>query len=181
MAFSWLSLAICPYQPSFFISPLDSIQCPQKTDEYVFTDQPTLVCPCVGVHKRMLLLSLCKTLKHCSACLAPLTWMGCVMWGKQQYNCHFVGCCFLGLFQTAHSVIMLFPSSFFLKRPVNVQVVQPYNSTDIVTAGKNSFILSERSNFNIVVNLSRADHVIPRCVLTLFYMSTIFRGLPFSE
>ena len=35
-----------------------------------------------------------------------------------------------------------------------VQVVQPYNSTHMATVGKNfSFIISERSDFHIIVNL----------------------------
>ena len=47
------------------------------------------------------------------------------------------------LFKTACIFVWL-PSSFFSKRVIKVQVVQLYNSTDTVTAWKNShFILSE--------------------------------------
>ena len=45
----------------------------------------------------------------------------------------------------------------FSRHFIKVQVVQPYNSTDTATAWKNShFILSERSDFYLVVNLSIA-------------------------
>ena len=44
----------------------------------------------------------------------------------------------------------------------NFQIVQPYSSTNIATAGKKShFILSERSGFCMINNLSKAVHVLP--------------------
>ena len=58
---------------------------------------PTLVCPCVGVHKEMLLMSSSLFLQQCSVYLTCLTWIICKMGGKWQYNCCFVGCCFQDL------------------------------------------------------------------------------------
>ena len=54
---------------------------------------------------------------------------------------------------------MLFPSSFFSMRFVSVHEVHPYSSNDTDTASKKShFILSERSDFLMVDNLSKAVH-----------------------
>ena len=88
---------------------------------------------------------------------------------------------------------MKFQSSFFFKCFIKIQVVQPYNSTDIATATawKNShFILSER--LYMVINQSIAVHGISMLQLTLLsvdeilllrYMnwSTDFRGLSFNK
>ena len=50
-------------------------------------------------------------------------------------------------------------SSFFSERMVKVQVVQPYNSTDMATAQKNFlFILSERFDFHLHDNKLIAVH-----------------------
>ena len=62
----------------------------------------------------------------------------------------------------------------------------------MVTAWKNShFILSERSDFHLVVNQSTAVHTLPMHMLSLSVdkillpryanSSTNFRGLPFNE
>ena len=53
------------------------IQCPHRTD--VFAGWPTLVCPCVGVHRRITLMSLSLFLQQGPACLFHLTWMVCEM------------------------------------------------------------------------------------------------------
>ena len=82
----------------------------------VFADRPTLVCPCVGVHWRTFLMSLCFLLQEYSAYFARLTWIVCEIGGWWSYNCCFVGCCFQGLFKTAHSIPVEFPSSFFTRR-----------------------------------------------------------------
>ena len=71
--------------------------------------------------------------------------------------------------------------------------MQLYNSTDTATAWKNSrFILSEKSDFHIVDNLSIAIHCLPMCMLTSLSVDEIlltryinwltdFGGLPFNE
>ena len=50
---------------------------------------------------------------------------------------------------------------------ISVQVVYPYSSTDTIAAGKKSyFILSERSDFCMIINLSIAVPGFARCKLT---------------
>ena len=45
-------------------------------------------------------------------------------------------------------------------------MVQPYNNTDLATAGKNyNFILSERSDFYMVLNQSLAVNTLPMQIL----------------
>ena len=74
----------------------------------------------------------------------------------------FVGCCCQYLFKTAHSIFVLLLSSFFSNRFVNGKVVQPYSSPDTATAWKNSgFILSEKSDFPVIYNLSIAIDALP--------------------
>ena len=93
-------------------------------------------------------------------------------------------------YQTIHNNLS---SSFFPRGFVSVHMVQPCNSTDSTTAWKNScFILSERSDFLAIVNISVVVHTLPMSMLTLFsideillprYMncSTNFRSLPFHK
>ena len=88
---------------------------------------------------------------------------------------------------------MSFQSSLFSRHLFKVQVVQTYSSSDMVTSWKNfNFILSERSDFYMVVNLSIAVHVLPMHMLTLLLVDEIvlpkymnksinFRGLAFNE
>ena len=76
---------------------------------------------------------------------------------------------------------------------IRIQVVQPCNSTDMVTAWKNShFILSEISNFHKINSLSIAVHDLLMNILTSLsvdeillprYMnwSSDFGGLSFNE
>ena len=53
-------------------------------------------------------------------------------------------------------------------------MVHPYNSTDTATTWVNShFILSGKSDFNIVVNLSIALHASPMHMLTLLSVDKI--------
>ena len=67
--------------------------------------------------------------------------MSCKMGGKQPYSFYFAGCSF--------------------------QAVRPYSSIDIATASKDSrFILSQRSDFYMVNNLSMAVYDLPMCMLT---------------
>ena len=62
--------------------------------------------------------------------------LGCYFFeigGKWLYSCCFVGCCFQDLFKIARSILMQFPSSFFLYA-FRVHVVHPYRSKDKTTA-----------------------------------------------
>ena len=125
---------------------------------------------------------------QCLACLAHFMWMVCEMRGKWPHSCCFVGCHFYYRFKTAHDIFVYFPSSFFSKHFVIVQVIHPYTSTD--AAWKNShFILSD---FHTIINLSTVVHALPMHVLTLLsfdeillprYMnwSNNFRGLSFNQ
>ena len=64
--------------------------------------------------------------------------------------------------------------AFFSKCFVKLQVVQLYNGIDMAKAWKNSnFILSVRSDFYMVVNLSIADHVFPMHKLILLSVDEI--------
>ena len=64
---------------------------------------------------------------------------------------------------------MYLSSNFSSKHFFKVQVVQPYSSTDIATAWKNScLILSEKTDFHMVVNLSISIPALPMRVLALF-------------
>ena len=108
------------------------------------------------------------------------------------YSSYFIGCCFQDLYKIAHSILVQFPSSFFSKHFVKVQMVQPYSSIGTTTAWKNScFISSKKSDFYIVNKLSIAAHTFSMFILTLLsvhkillpkYMnaSTNFRGLSFN-
>ena len=86
------SLVIHPYHPSLLVSPLDSIQYLHRADECkVFAGHVRLVCPWVGIHWRMLLISLSLLLHQCPACLVHLTLMVCEIGGKWHYRCCFYG------------------------------------------------------------------------------------------
>ena len=111
----------------------------------IFASRSSLVCPCAGVHKRILLMSSALTLQFCWAYLVHITWMICKMGCKWLYSCRSVGCCLQTLFKTKHNILVLFPSSFFSERFFWVHVMQPYSSTDTVTAWEKSlFTLSEK-------------------------------------
>ena len=83
--FPWLSFAIHLSRLLHYKSILVDIQCPQKAHEYKFL----LVCPCVGVHKRTLLISSPLLFQKCLVCL---TWMvrgrtANVLWGAASKIC----------------------------------------------------------------------------------------------
>ena len=79
--------------------------------------------------------------------------MVCEMRVNWAYRCFFfVGCCFQDLFKIIRIILLYFPSSFFSKHSVKVQVVQPYYNTDTATVNKNYlFILSERLGFLVYI------------------------------
>ena len=95
--------------------------------------------------------------------------------------------------RTALSIIDYFLSSFFSKHLIKVQLMQPYNSTDMATAWNNScFILSERLDFHVVVKLSIVVHAFPMHMLRYVDIDEIwlprcmnssinFSGLQFNE
>ena len=93
----------------------------------VFAAQPTLVCPCVGVHRRMFLMSLSLFLQHVLFLL-----LGLVLRWKEGSRTTVVlwRCCFQDLFNAASlpSSHLAFPFD------VLIQVVQQYNHTDTATA-----------------------------------------------
>ena len=106
-----------------------------------------------------------------------LKWMVCEMGGKWLYSYCFVGCFFQDLFKT-----FLHSSQFFPIHFISIQLVHLYNST--ATAWKKScFILSERSDFSMINNLSIAAHTFAKFSIydiaaRYVNRSTNFRGLP---
>ena len=57
----------------------------------------------------------------------------------------------------ARSILVQFPFSFFSIRLVSVHVVHPYSRTGTIAAWKKlHFLLSDRSDFHIINNLSIA-------------------------
>ena len=119
--FTWLSLTICHYQLLLFVSPLDSTQCLHRDNEYKFM--------LVGHH---LWVSPCSSSSTQCVLHILLEWL--VRWEvKWLYHSSFIGCCFQDLFKTEYSIFCSF---------IKVQVVQPYNITDMTTIWKNlHFIL----------------------------------------
>ena len=87
------------------------------------------------------------------------------MGGRWPYSCCFVGCCFQDLFNIACSILVQFLSSL-----VSVHVVHPYNRTDMTwpLLGINRFILSDKSDFNMINNLSIAVYAFTGCILMSF-------------
>ena len=112
---------------------------------------------------------------------------------KWPYSCSFVGCFNPDLFKIAHSILVWFPSGFFFKHFIRVQVVQTYNSSGTATAWTNSpFNSSKRSDFHTVINLLIALRAFLMHMLTSIsideillprYMnsSTNSRGLPLNK
>ena len=49
-----------------------------------------------------------------------------------------------------HTASFLFPSSFFSKHFITVQVVQPYSSNDMATAWKNFHFIRKKKHFSSV-------------------------------
>ena len=103
------------------------------------------------------------------------------MGGMWWYNCCFIGCCFQDLFKTA-SMCSFHQVFFFAGVSLKSKVVQPYNSTDTATFWKSSsFILSERSDFHMVVNQSIETQVLPMHMLTLLSADEIWDTLRVSD
>ena len=98
-----------------------------------------------------------------------LIWMGLEMGGRWPYSHCFVGCCFQDLFNIACSILVQFPSSFFFIYLVSIHVVHPYSRIDMAAAWKKlRFILSDRSDFHMIDNLSIAVHDFTSHILMSF-------------
>ena len=131
-------------------------------------------------------------LLQCPVCLVRLIWMFFVMGGRWPYSCCFVECCLQDLFNTAHSILVQFLSSFFSIRLVSIHVVHPYSSINMTIAWKKlHFILLDRSVFHITDTLLVAVHAFTSRVFMSFSLdemlfakqvnlSISFREPPFS-
>ena len=131
-------------------------------------------------------------LQHCSACLIRLIWMVLEMGVRWLYSCYFVECCFQDLFNIVRSILVQYSSCFFPLCFVSVHVVHPYSGIDTTTACKKlRWILSEKSDFLMIDNLSIEVSAFASCVLMSFSvdemllpryvnLSTRFREPPFS-
>ena len=129
--------------------------------------QPTLAFSCVGVHKRMSFMSSSLLLQHVFFMLLELF----VRWEVSGSTASVLWCVTSRICSKQHSAFLynLFSTSF-----VNIQVLHPYSSTDTATAYKKScFILSERSSFHMINNLSVAIHAFAMCMLTLLSVDEI--------
>ena len=101
----------------------NNIQCPCNRGKFLLVG-PHWHCPCIGVHRRMLLMSSSLLLQQCSICLVCLTSMVFEMGGKWMYSCCFVGYCF----KTAQSRLVLLSFSFFFMCFVSFHWVYLYSS-----------------------------------------------------
>ena len=98
------------------------------------------------------------------ACLSY--WIVLEIGGKWPYNCCFVGCCFQDSFNIAHCILVQFLSRFSSINFASVHVVHPYSRINITAAWKKSrFILSYRSDFSMIDNLSITVHAFAWCIL----------------
>ena len=104
---------------------------------YILASRPAFACPCDGVYRSILLMSLSLFLHEYSACLVRLTLIVFVIGGKWPYSCCFVGCCLQDLFNTARSILRYLLSSFFSIYLVTVHVVHPYSSIDMTATALN--------------------------------------------
>ena len=99
-------------------------------------------------------------LHQCRASHVRLSRMVCEMGGEWPVSCSL---CFLAFFKTA--------------RFISVQVVHPYGSIDTATAWKKScLILSERSDFYMIDNLSIALHTLPMRMLRSLWVDKTTTG-----
>ena len=119
-------------------------------------------------------MSLSFLLQQCPTCLVCRIWMVLEIGGKYPYSCCFVGCCFLDLFSMAPCILVQFPSMFFSICLVGVHMVHPCSRNDTTVAWKKlHFILSDRSDFNMIDNLFIAVYVFISRILMSFSVDEI--------
>ena len=116
----------------------------QSYSRLVLVGRPTLARPFIGVQKKSSFMSSSLLLQHCPTNLARLIRMVLEMRGFWLYSWNFCGCYFLDLFNITCSILVQFPSSFFLIRFVSVHVVHPQCTSNTTATWKLRFILSER-------------------------------------
>ena len=149
---AWISLTLSHHFSLLFIASGRSsglhLVSSHSCCMYVRAGRPALARPYVGMHRSISLMSSSLLLQQCPVCLVRLTWIVFVMGGRWLYSWCFVGCCHQDLFNIAHNILVLLPSSFFSSHFVSIQVVHPYSSIDTTAAWKKlCFILSVRSDF----------------------------------
>ena len=139
----------------------------------------------------MSLMSSSLLLQQRPTCIVRLIWIVLETGGWWPDSSLFVGCCFADLFRIVHTIFVQFPSSFFSIRLVSVYMVHPYSRIDTTAAWKKlHFISSDRSDFDMINNLSIAVQAITRLILMslsvneillprYLNLSTIFREMPF--
>ena len=111
-------------------------------------------------------MSLSLLLQQSPTCLVHFIWMVLEIGGRWPYTCCFKGCCFQDLFNIACSILVQLSSCFFSIHFVSVHVVHPYSRIDTPAALKKlRFILSDRSDFHMINNLSIAVHTFARHIL----------------
>ena len=129
-------------------------------------DWQTLARSYGGVHRRPSLMSSSRFFQQCPTCLVRLILIVLEIGGKWPYSYFFVVCCFQDLFKRASSIVEQYPTSFFSIRFVIVYLVHPYSSIDTTAAWKKfRFILSDRSDFNMINSLLIAVHLFPGHIL----------------
>ena len=97
--------------------------------------------------------------QQCPQCLVRRIWRVLVIVGWWLYSYCFVECCFQDLFHIARSIFVRFLSSFFSIHFVSVYVTHPYSRIETTDARKKlHFILSDKSDFYMIDNLSKAVH-----------------------
>ena len=129
----WHSLTICPYHPSLLAGPMSGIQCPHRDDvsKYLQVSQHWCICVCVcgGDYP--------KTLLEFIPGFLTLPSMSCLSYSDGLWDRVLVAIqlfhefCFQDLFK---NILVCFPFSYFSMWFVKFQMVQSYNSTDMVTA-----------------------------------------------
>ena len=153
--YPWPSLATSPYRSSPLVGLQGYIPYPHIAAECMF-ELVDHMWGSIGVHH------LCARLCFSSSvlkCMVRLTCIVFVMGGRWPYSWRLRGCCRQDLFNTARSILVQLPSSFFSSLLVSVQVVHPYSSINTTAAWKKlRFILSVRSDFHMIDSLSIAVH-----------------------
>ena len=100
-----------------------------------------------------------------------------LMGGKWPNKC-FMGWCVQDLFKTACSILVWFPSSFFIIHLVSIPVVYPYSSIDTTTAWKKfCFISMDTLDFHIINSLSKVFHAFSKHILTSLLINEVLLSM----